>query len=92
MGLSNDPRDVRLGADYYQSTPTMLAVVDKGGLADKMGFKAGDRIISVSGQPIASIWDFKLMLRANAGKKLSVLVERKGKQETVGASVPSQLP
>jgi hypothetical protein len=92
MGLAADPRDVRLGADYYQSSPNMLAVVDKGGLADKMGFKAGDRILSVNGQGVASIWDFKLALRAAAGSKISTLVERKGKQETVNASVPGQLP
>ncbi len=92
MGLAADPRDVRLGADYYQSSPNMLAVVDKGGLAEKMGFKAGDRLLSLNGQGIASVWDFKVALRANAGQKISVLLERKGKQETVNASVPGQLP
>jgi hypothetical protein len=92
LGLSNDPQDVQLGADYYQSTPTLLAVVDKGGLAEKMGFKAGDRLISAGGRGLNSVWDFKGVLRQNAGKKISVTYERQGKQENRDLSVPSSLP
>ena len=29
----------------------MFAVIDKGGAADSMGFKPGDRVISVDGRP-----------------------------------------
>ena len=50
LGLATDARDFNLGALYYQSSPTILAVVTKGGAADKMGFKSGDRILSVDGQ------------------------------------------
>jgi hypothetical protein len=80
IGLPPDNRDVRLGADYAQSFPQMLAVIDKGGPADSMGFKPGDRIISVDGRPVNSIWDFKLALR-QAGGRASVVYERQGKQE-----------
>src|SRR5262249_27479085 len=34
LGLASDPRDFNLGAEYYQSTPSVLAVVVKGGPAD----------------------------------------------------------
>jgi hypothetical protein len=92
LGLSNDPQDIQLGADYYQSTPTLLAVVDKGGLADKMGFKVGDRLVSAGGRGLNSVWDFKVALRQNAGKKIAVTYERQGKQENREISVPSSLP
>src|SRR5262245_17699667 len=92
LGLTNDPQDVQISADYYQSTPTLFAVVDKGGLAEKMGFKAGDRLVSAGGRGVNSIWDFKVQLRQNAGKKISVVYEREGKQENREISVPSSLP
>ena len=80
IGLPADNRSVQLGADYAQSFPQMLAVIDKGGAADSMGFKPGDRIISVDGRPVNSIWDFKLALRQGGGRA-SVVYERGGKQE-----------
>lgn len=80
IGLPPDNRDIRLGADYAQSFPQMFAVIDKGGAADSMGFKPGDRVISVDGRPVNSIWDFKLALR-QAGGRASVVYERQGKQE-----------
>lgn len=92
LGLSNDPQDIQLGADYYQSAPTLMAVVEKGGLAEKLGFKPGDRLISAGGRAMGSVWDFKVVLRQNAGRKVSVLFERSGKQESREISVPSSLP
>ncbi len=92
LGLPGDPRDFNLGARYYQSTPALLAVVPKGSLADKLGFRAGDRLVTIDGSPQASVWNLKLAMRARAGRKLAVLVEREGKQETKELSVPASLP
>jgi hypothetical protein len=92
LGLPGDPRDFNLGARYYQSTPALLAVVPKGSLADKLGFKAGDRLVTIDGSPQVSVWNLKLAMRARAGRKLAVLVEREGKQETKELSVPASLP
>ncbi len=92
LGLPKDQRDFEFGARYYQSTPTLIAVVVKNGLADKAGFKAGDRLISVDGQPIASVWELKLAMSARQGKKMRVLFEREGKQEERQLSVPNALP
>jgi len=91
IGLPPDSRDFNLGADYYYSTANMLAVVTKGGLAENWGFKPGDRILSVNGKPVASIWDFKLTVRENAGNKLQVVYERGGKQESKDVKAPTQL-
>ena len=91
IGLPPDNRDFNMGADYYYSTPNLLAVVTKGGLADNWGFKAGDRILSVNGKPIASIWDFKMALRQSPGGQMQVVYERGGKRETRDFKVPGQL-
>jgi hypothetical protein len=88
IGLPPDNRDIRLGADYAQSFPQMFAVIDKGGAADSMGFKPGDRIISVDGRQVASIWDFKLALRQGGGRA-SVVYERGGKQEKKDVKGPA---
>lgn len=88
FGLPRDNRDISLGADYAHSFPQMFAVVDKGGAADNMGFKPGDRLISVDGKPVASIWEFKLALR-QAGGRASVVYERQGKQEKKDVKGPT---
>jgi S1-C subfamily serine protease len=92
LGLPGDPRDFNLGARYYQSTPALLAVVPKGSLADKLGFRAGDRLVTIDGAPAASVWSLKLAMRARAGRKLPVVIEREGKQERRELAVPATLP
>lgn len=92
LGLAGDSRDFHLGAKSYESTPNLLAVVVKGGLADGLGFKAGDRLVSVNGQNVGSVWELKLAMRANAGKRIRVLFDREGKREDREMKVPSALP
>jgi predicted metalloprotease with PDZ domain len=91
LGLPADARDSDLGAKSYYSTPNMLAVVTKGGLAHELGFRAGDRLVSVNGQVASSIWDLKLVMRANMGKKIRVIFEREGKREDREIKIPAQL-
>ena len=90
-GLSKDPRDFELGADYYASTPRMLAVVNKKGLADDLGFKAGDHLVSAAGKPVTSVWDLKVALRENAGRKITLVYEREGRQQSREIKVPGNL-
>jgi S1-C subfamily serine protease len=92
LGLARDSRDFDLGVQYYESSPTLVAVVTKGGMAEGMGFKPGDKLISAGGRPVASVLEFKQVLKANAGRKISVAYERKGKQENKDMSVPASLP
>jgi hypothetical protein len=91
LGLPGDPRDFRLGATNYQGTPNVLAAVVKNGLADKLGFRTGDRLVSANGQAVASVWELKLALRAGAGKTLRVLFEREGKEQDRELKVPASL-
>jgi hypothetical protein len=91
-GMPADPKDFRLGADYCQSVPLMLAVVESGGLADTMGFEPGDQLVSAAGKPLTSMWELKLVMRENLGRKIQVAFTRKGKSKTVDFKVPAQLP
>jgi hypothetical protein len=90
-GLAADSKDVRIGADYCQSMPLMLAVVESGGVAAAMGFEAGDQLVSAAGKPLKSIWEFKLVLRENLGRKIQVAFTRKGKSKTAEVKVPGQV-
>jgi hypothetical protein len=92
LGLPGDPRDFHFGAKTFQGTPNVVAAVVKNGLADKLGFKNGDRVVSVNGANVASVWELKLALRAGAGKSVRVLFEREGKQQERELKVPGALP
>lgn len=92
LGLPGDPRDFRFGAGNYQGTPNVLAAVVKNGVADKLGLRTGDRLVSVNGQNVASVWDLKVALRANAGKSVRLVFEREGKEENREVKVPASLP
>ncbi len=91
LGLAADARDFDLGAKSFQSTPNMLAVVTKGGLAHELGFRAGDRLVSANGQPVSSIWDLKLVMNANMAKKIRVVFEREGKREVHEIKIPARI-
>jgi hypothetical protein len=80
IGLPNDKSDVAVGIDYAHSVPNVVAVIDKGTPADGWGLKPGDRIVSVDGRD-ADVWALKQALRGAAGRKLSVVIEREGKQQ-----------
>jgi hypothetical protein len=91
LGLPGDKRDFQLGAKTYAGMPNVVAVVTKNGLADKMGFRNGDRILAVNGQTVPTVWDFKLALRQNAGKDVKVTFSRDGKEQQRDVKVPSSL-
>lgn len=80
VGLANDKSDVAIGIDYAHSVPNVVAVIDKGTPADGWGLKPGDRIVSVDGRD-ADVWALKQALRGAGGRKLSVVIEREGKQQ-----------
>jgi C-terminal processing protease CtpA/Prc len=66
--------------------------VDKGGVADALGLKPGDRVLSVDGKPVKSGWNLKTLLRAASGRTVQLEVERENKRETKKGTVPASLP
>ena len=92
VGAPRDAQDVHLGADYCHVKPATVAVVDRDGLAAKqLKLEAGDAVVSADGKPLASLWDLKLALRAAAGRKLKLAIERKGRPKEIEVRVPATL-
>jgi len=91
-GLPADAQDFRLGADYDGDSPPRLGAVEKGGVADALGLKPGDRVQSVDGKAVKSGWDLKTLLRAASGRTVQLEVERENKRETKKGTVPASLP
>jgi membrane-associated protease RseP (regulator of RpoE activity) len=61
--------------------------------AKQAGFKSGDEILALNGQPVSSWDDFSARIRANAGGHVNVLVNRGGKQVTLSTNTTvSQRP
>ena len=48
--------------------------------------------MSADGVVLASVWELKLAMRKAAGRKLRLLIERDGRQETREIAVPTSLP
>jgi regulator of sigma E protease len=56
----------------------VIGEVTKGKPAAKAGLQAGDRIVSVKGEPVADFQDLRLAISMNAGTPVEVLYERNG--------------
>lgn len=92
LGLLADTADFRLGASAWVHSPLELAAVAKGSLADKMGLRAGDTLLSVGDQAPKSLLDLKATITANLGGRLKLAVLRGGKRKEWAAKVPRDLP
>lgn len=90
LGLAQDSRDFDLGATPLPGDPLALLAVTPGGVADELGLKSGDRVLSGGGRPFQSIWDFKLFLREQqAGAKVTLGFERGGKAQQKELKMPA---
>ncbi len=59
-------------------TRPIIAEVEAGKPAAQAGLKAGDRIISLKGEPVRDFDDIRLIISMNAGTPLHVVYERDG--------------
>lgn len=78
IGLIMDPKEM-----------ATVKSVKAGSIAAKSGFKAGDEVVSLEGQPLLSIADIQWVLH-NTGKtaKLKAVVRRGGKETPLVLSLP----
>lgn len=58
----------------------LIGAVSKGFPAEAAGVKAGDRIVAIGGNPVASWYDLRKLIQAGEGTSLSFEIERGGKQ------------
>ena len=92
MGLAEDTTGFRLGVACWVRSPLDLADVAKNSLADKMGLRAGDKLLSVGGLEPKSMLDLKAAIKGNPGGRLKIVVARDGKRKEWEASIPRELP
>lgn len=92
MGLPEDTTGFHLGASAWVRSPLDLAAVVKNLPADKMGLRAGDKLLTVGGQEPKSLLDLKAAIKGNPGGKIRLAVTRGGKRKEWEASIPRELP
>ena len=78
---------VGLGLTVDPPSPAQIARVAADGTAAASGLKAGDRILSVDGKPLAYWQDMMGILRASPGKTLKLVIEREGKRQDLPLKV-----
>ena len=76
-------RSVRLPAEFGRILP--------GGAAERAGFKPGDRVVGISGRPIASWSEFMAEVAQSANKPLVFEIERGGQRLEIKAT-PERAP
>jgi regulator of sigma E protease len=84
-GLSKDDLDKdflgKLGLrNFRPRAPAVLGRLLPGSAAERAGLAAGDRIVSVSGKPVQSWFEFTTEIAANPGRSLALEVERAGRR------------
>ena len=79
-----------LGLSLYLNERAKVTAVAPGSSAEKDGFKAGDEIATLEGQPIISIADVQWVLeRSKDGAKIKAEVKRGGNKQALTLSVPA---
>jgi len=80
-----------LGVTTFVRDPFNFLVVHSSSMAEKLGFRLGDRLLAVGDrafQPTDSIEELKLLLKENVGEKVNITVVRQGEEKTITAKVP----
>ena len=80
-----------LGVTTFVRDPFNFVVVHAGSMAEKLGFRFGDRLLALGDrafQPTDSIEELKLLLKESVGGKVDITIVRQGKEETITAKVP----
>lgn len=68
----------------------LVRSVEKGSRADKAGFRAGDVIVKINGEPIHDSGDFSHALRSHKDGTASISVIRDKKEQTITITLPER--
>jgi regulator of sigma E protease len=69
--------------------PPVVAVVETGSAADKLGIAPGDRFLEIDGAPVKSFDQLRDIVAPNPGAKLQLLMERGDERRALTFVVPS---
>ena len=95
LGLADRTGGFRLGITSYPRNPFYLLIVPTDSVAQKIGLRPGDKIVSVGERAFAAtddIEELKLLIRSNLGKTLPAVVERNGKTQDIRLKIPKEIP
>lgn len=68
----------------------LVRSVEKGSRADKAGFRAGDVIVKINGEPINDSSDFSHALRSRKDNSASIGIIRDKKEQTIKLTLPDR--
>jgi len=91
LGVVDRKSKLVLGAYMPAKNPFFIQGLIQYNLGEKLGLHDGDTIISAGGRTFKAdddIEDFKLMIEANPGGALEVVVNRGGKMKTLSMKIP----
>ena len=94
LGVADRKSQVVLGATVDSQTPMFLRGVSSKSLADTLGLRDGDTIVSAGDRtfkPEDDIEEFTTMIGEKPGGVLDVVVRRKGKPTTLHSKIPADL-
>lgn len=66
-----------------QVVSSRIGTVLPGGPADQAGLRSGDRVLAIDDEPTPTFMDLRRVVTARPGKRVTAVVERDGKQETL---------
>jgi len=69
-----------------QTTAAKVDVVTAGSAAERAGFRPGDRVLSIDGQPIESFGEMQRIVSVSPGVTLNFVVDRGGEQVEIKAT------
>ena len=70
------------------SAKTLVQEVPPGSAGARAGLRAGDRVMSVDGQPVVNMVDFQSAVSGAPGREITIEVERAGARLRIVAAVP----
>ncbi|MEW6379436.1 MAG: RIP metalloprotease RseP [bacterium] len=70
----------------YLTSPPVISWVKADSPAQKAGFQAGDKVISINGHPISDWENLQTMIISNAGSRLRFVIDRNGQQLNLTAT------
>jgi len=74
------------GMSFFYGVPTyepVIGKVEEGSVAEKMGIKPGDRVISVDGKPVIRYRDVTMGILDNESGKVNFVTERNGVRQEI---------
>ena len=71
-------------------TGVLVRNVEKGSRGEKSGFRAGDVVVKVNGQPVHDTSDFSHALRSSTGNTAAVTVIREKKEQNLTLTLPEK--